>query len=435
MPYLPPAPESPPTENVSLQYRHERPFDLPERCTARAARGLHHLVDEHRGEREVPLVEQRERRHAPARPSRSSPPPGRARRVPRLSVLVAEVESEVAALVPPHRPVDVSPGGVDEGVRARRAGAPAGVDQPDVDLGPGASPARGRVRGDDPDRDPSRARCALAAALELEPVPVVQPLVDRVGEIAPEGRERRRPRAARLGAELCVAQGSGDGSCPRPGLWNTSRVGIRSSQAPSSNSSVIGSQRGGRRRLPAFAGGPPRDRHRVQVALEVEHRHLRRRLGRMAAVRLQDLLPDDRTGPHPARAGRRLARALPRGAAGVSPSSWRWTRAPAAERARRGALERVVRRRDRQHRGDAADVALLDDVRQLVREQLGARRRPGRVPVRAEHHVAPDRVRVRRDRVGGCRRRRVGVHADAREVVAEPRLHVPANGRVERAPR
>jgi hypothetical protein len=101
---------------------------------------------------------------------------------------------------------------------------------------------------------------------------------------------------------------------------------------------------------------------------------------------------------------------------------------------RRGALERIVRWYYRQDSRDIARIALLDDVSQLVREQLRARRRAGRVSVRPEDDVASDRVRARGDgfgRRGGCF---VGMYPDAGEVVVEASLHRALHAGVEWTP-
>src|ERR687892_204635 len=50
--------------------------------------------------------------------------------------------------------------------------------------------------------------------------------------------------------------------------------------------------------------------------------------------------------------------------------------------------------------GDGRAGALLDDVRELVRQQPGAAGRPRPVLAGAEHHVATDRVGARAERTG-----------------------------------
>jgi hypothetical protein len=72
-------------------------------------------------------------------------------------------------------------------------------------------------------------------------------------------------------------------------------------------------------------------------------------------------------------------------------------------------------------------------VRELVAQQLTAAPRAGRVAAGAEDDVVADRVGAG---AGGARRRRgAGVVVDAyvAQVAAEPRLHVGACGRLERA--
>src|SRR4051812_46626194 len=74
---------------------------------------------------------------------------------------------------------------------------------------------------------------------------------------------------------------------------------------------------------------------------------------------------------------------------------------------------------------------MLDDVRQLVRDEVPALDVPGPVPAVGEGDVRSDRV-GRRIHLA-CRpvRDGAGVHPYRREVVAVPRLHVRTEGPVQ----
>src|SRR3954454_11523393 len=80
--------------------------------------------------------------------------------------------------------------------------------------------------------------------------------------------------------------------------------------------------------------------------------------------------------------------------------------------------------------------ALLDDVRELVRDQLVAVRRVGLVLVLREVDVAAGRERAGRDRVVEVVGRRIGVYADIREVAERGRelfLHARVEARAAAA--
>jgi hypothetical protein len=74
---------------------------------------------------------------------------------------------------------------------------------------------------------------------------------------------------------------------------------------------------------------------------------------------------------------------------------------------------------------------LLHDVGQLVGEKTAALCRARRVAVRAEHDVAPDRVRLRVYRLGGLRGVGVRMYSHPAEVASEARLHKVACRRIE----
>jgi len=78
---------------------------------------------------------------------------------------------------------------------------------------------------------------------------------------------------------------------------------------------------------------------------------------------------------------------------------------------------------------------LLDDMRQLVRQQLTALLASRRVFAGAEHHVFADRIGTGLNGTGGRRRAALGMDPHRAEIVPKARFEEGARTSVKRLPR
>jgi hypothetical protein len=91
-----------------------------------------------------------------------------------------------------------------------------------------------------------------------------------------------------------------------------------------------------------------------------------------------------------------------------------------------------ARIRNRKRRERTGCASLLDDMRQLVREQALSVSTRGLVLARCENHVRSDSERQRVDRASRLARPRIGMHLHVAEVVAKALFHCLAGLLIER---
>jgi len=104
-------------------------------------------------------------------------------------------------------------------------------------------------------------------------------------------------------------------------------------------------------------------------------------------------------------------------------------RAPRSRRPLSVPLQVTGRRRDACRLADCG--VLLDNMRQLVRDQVASGRGSSGVLVLTEHDRPPDRVGTGPEPRGRCRRVRVGMHTDVAEVPAKAGRELAAHTRLE----